>query len=388
MSKKRRQREGYPATHGPPPKRRAIGPSVRENSGVTVSKVPISANGIRITGPVDRNAAGPSGLAIDDLDAEEKSGYQSLDLLEQILLDPPRARTPSSLPLPTATEAARTGTDLLHGTRELPDLPVIQDTTVAFAPFTHQGVLKDTTTTDRGTSNLNYERLEFLGDAYLELIASRIILPRFPDFDPGKLSQTRQLLVCNETLADFSQRYDFHKRARLPPEIRRKEDSQDKGWIKVMGDIFEAYVAALIISEPESGFATAEQWLAELWEPLLLTQVNPDVADAKAKQVLATKVMTKGTKINYRDAAPPEKSKAAKGQIVFRIKVYYTGLGYKDVCLGSGKGPNKAEAGYDAAANALKHPKLKEIMAAKKEFDMQAKATREQQMAAQQTTDE
>lgn len=351
---------------------------VKNDSRTTFPAVSIFANGTRTDTSINQNAPGFKVLRIDDADLDEKSGYESLDLLEQTLLEPSNVQTPSSLPPPKTVVSAKTGTQSSHLARDLPALPFIQDLTIAEAPFTHQGVLKDVAISDRGTSNLNYERLEFLGDAYLELIATRVILPRFPFFDPGKLSQTRQLLVCNETLADFSQRYDFDKRAHLPEEIRRKQNSYEKGWIKVMGDIFEAYVAALIISDPENGFATAENWLTELWEPLLLTQVNPEVADAKAKQILATKIMTKGTKIDYRDAGPPEKSKTIKGQSIFRVRVCYTGLGYMDLCLGGGRGSNKAEAGYAAAAKALQNPVTTEIMAKKKEFDLKSKAEREQ----------
>ncbi|KAI4126707.1 MAG: hypothetical protein LQ338_003610 [Usnochroma carphineum] len=393
MPKKKRQREGDADSQFPPHKKRAE--LIQEQNRIDANRrAAIQAalqtrNGISAAGT---GADGPPGVRISNgsnTDAEERSGYQSLDLLEQILLSPPKAYTPSKLPPQKQDAPSSPGSQLPRPAKELPALPVIQDLNIAEAPFTHQGFLKDAAIADRGTSNLNYERLEFLGDAYLELIASRVILPRFPNFDPGKLSQTRQLLVCNETLADFSQRYDFHKRAHLPLEIRRKQDNNchDKVWTKVMGDIFEAYVAALIISDPENGFATAENWLSELWEPLLATQVNPQVADAKAKQVLATKIMTKGTKITYRDSGPPEISKSLKGSSIFRVRAYYTGLGFEELCIGGGKGSSKAEAGYDAAANALHHPKLREIMAKKREFDLQAKAEREQQMAAEKKMD-
>ncbi|KAL8987068.1 MAG: hypothetical protein Q9177_003695 [Variospora cf. flavescens] len=367
MSKKKREREGDTYMHAPPSKKRAqFAPDQQIFQG-GASNVVSSRNGAQQTGIPSNGNIG----------SEEKSGYQSLDLLEQILLEPSKVHTPSSLPSDHKTDRPMTD----HHAKELPALPVIQDLSIAEAPFTHQGVLKAAASGPRGRS-LNYERLEFLGDAYLELIASRVILPRFPQFDPGKLSQTRQLLVCNETLADFSHRYDFHKRAHLPVDIRRKQDVRDKAWIKVMGDIFEAYVAALIISDPENGFTTAEKWLAELWAPLLQTGINVEVVDTSAKELLSTKIMTTGTRIRYHDAAPPEKSKTIKGQSIFHVKIYYTGLGFEDVCIGGGKGSNKAEAGHNAARNAMNNTHLKSIMAMKKEFDSKSKAEKEELMAA------
>ncbi|KAL8760979.1 MAG: hypothetical protein Q9184_002865 [Pyrenodesmia sp. 2 TL-2023] len=381
MSKKRRQREGDPGTQGPPPKKQATSPSVKKNAGTAIPKLPISANDHPKKPAVKQNAAALKRPRNTEAEADEKSGYESLDLLEQILLDPPEAHTPSSLPAPNAGILGAAATQKSQVTRELPLLPIIRDLSISEAPFTHQAMLKDAERADRDeAANLNYERLEFLGDAYLELMASRVILPRFPFFDPGKLSQTRQLLVCNETLADFALRYNFHKRAHLPEEIKRKQDRRERGWVKVMGDIFEAYVAALIISDPENGFATAEQWLAELWEPILLTKVNPHLADAKAKQTLCTKIMSKGTLVDYRAAGPPEQT-SIKGRSIWHVSVYFTGFGYDKVCLGSGKGSNKAEAGAAAAANALQHERIPDLVAKKKESDLISKAEREQDLA-------
>ncbi|KAL8922506.1 MAG: hypothetical protein Q9208_005128 [Pyrenodesmia sp. 3 TL-2023] len=381
MSKKKRQREGDPYAQGPAPKKQATSTSAKKNARTAIPRMTISAKGHRKERAVKQNDIALKGLRNTEVEAKEKSGYQSLDLLEQILLDPPKAHTPSSLPTLDSGNLGAAATQKPQTKRELPPLPVIQDLSISESPFTHQAMLKDAERADRDeAANLNYERLEFLGDAYLELMASRVILPRFPFFDPGKLSQTRQLLVCNETLADFSQRYDFHKRAHLPEEIKRKQDRRERGWVKVMGDIFEAYVAALIISDPENGFATAEQWLAELWEPILLTKVNPQLADAKAKQTLCTKIMSKGTLVDYRAAGPPEQT-SIKGRSIWHVSVYFTGFGYDKVCLGSGKGSNKAEAGAAAAADALQNERIPDLMAKKKEFDLISKAEREQELA-------
>ncbi|KAI4206978.1 MAG: hypothetical protein LQ346_000810 [Caloplaca aetnensis] len=381
MSKKKRQREGNLNTHGPPLKKQATSPPVKKNAPMAIPKVPIPANGHRKATAVKQNASALRFPHNTEAEASEKSGYESLDLLEQILLEPPKAHTPSSLPNPNAGIVMPAATQTSQALRELPPLPVIQDSSISEAPFTHQAMLKDAERADRDeAAKLNYERLEFLGDAYLELIASRVILPRFPFFDPGKLSQTRQLLVCNETLADFALRYGFHKRAHLPEEIKRKQDRRERGWVKVMGDIFEAYVAALIICDPQNGFATAEQWLAELWEPILLTKVNPQLADAKAKQTLSTKIMSKGTHLDYRAAGPPEQT-SVKGRSLWHVRVYFTGFGYDNVYLGSGKGSNKAEAGAAAAANALEHDMIPALMAKKKESDLVSKVEREQGIA-------
>ncbi|KAI4184117.1 MAG: hypothetical protein L6R41_004971 [Letrouitia leprolyta] len=377
---KKKRLESFSDAQGPPQKKQALTSTVGRKLQCLVtpepsephSFSPLSSNDRSIG--TDRNHTVSQNLREEDENVEGEPGYKSLDLLEEILMEPSNLHVPSSLH--TGKSHAQTGNESNGGVvqNNLPKLPRIKDPRFHEAPFTHQGIPGAAETVHQGALSMNYERLEFLGDAYLELIASRYILPRFPRFDPGKLSQTRQLLVCNETLASFSERYGFDDRARLPSEIQRKKGTSDKIWIKVMGDVFEAYVAALIISDPENGYATAEKWLADLWEPLLQRNVNYKVMDPMAKQILSTKIMTKGCKITYRDDRSPEPSDAVKGRSTFFISVYYTGLGWTDLHLGSGSGSNKTEAGSNAATDALRHPGLGDIMARKKKFDRQSKA--------------
>ncbi|KAL8647140.1 MAG: hypothetical protein Q9226_006557 [Calogaya cf. arnoldii] len=250
-----------------------------------------------------------------------------------------------------------------HGP-QLPQLPPILDPSIAKTAFTHAGTLNAST-----PASASYERLEFLGDSYLGFLAAQIVHSRYPNFDPGKLSQARQLLVCNSTFARFSTQYKFHKRAELPAEIRAQENYHGKQWTKTMGDLFEAYVGAVITSDPDHGYATIDAWMTQLWEPLLSSQVETDDINRNAKQELSVKIMTKGTKLNYSEDAPVQKS-SLKGRDVYSMKVCYTGLGYQDFWLGTGKGSSKPEAGYVAASKALDHPELPAIMAKKKVQDL------------------
>src|SRR5690606_10445636 len=86
-----------------------------------------------------------------------------------------------------------------------------------------------------------------------------------PSLPPGQISQLRELLVKNETLAEFATDYGFDRRLSVPLDHR----GQAKRWIKIKGDVFEAYVAAVILSNPDSGFRSVESWLDELWLPKL-----------------------------------------------------------------------------------------------------------------------
>lgn len=256
----------------------------------------------------------------------------------------------------------------------LPELPEIRDISLADVPFTHRGFLGGNIAED---ANVSYDRLEFLGDAYLEIIATRVIFPRYPHYQAGKLSQTRQMLVRNDTLAVFSLAYGFDKRARLPKTLQTgSSGGQSKTWNKTMADIFEAYVAAVIISDSENGFSTAERWLTELWEPILSS--GDEYANLNGKVQLATKIMGKGVKIAYQDEGQPGLFKT-DGKILFQVGAYVTGWGWENAHLGSGKGWNKNEAGCRAAMEAISNPLTAQIAAIKRDFDFKTAQEKESQ---------
>ena len=95
--------------------------------------------------------------------------------------------------------------------KNLPPLPEINDSSLVESPFRHKSASYgyDRSST---TSDVTYERLEFLGDAYLELFASRLIYHHFPALQAGAQSQVRELLVKNETLSEYARLYGFQDR--------------------------------------------------------------------------------------------------------------------------------------------------------------------------------
>lgn len=256
------------------------------------------------------------------------------------------ARSPGEITLPSRD-------DLDSGHDESrPILPRIADTALEAAVFTHPGMNSHPKT--------SYDRLEILGDAYIELIATNFLWHKFPDISAGRISQIRERLVKNETLSGFSTMYGFDERASVPSDYL----SQPRRWTKTKGDIFEAYVAAVILSNPTSGYRLVEDWLRQLWTPMLL-----DVGDIetlpRAKETLAKKLMGKGVKLKYIDERVPEKLEG--GMQRFFIGVYLTGWGWDNRHLGSGQGPSKTIAGNQAAMKALQNTTLIAEIAAVRE---------------------
>ena len=259
----------------------------------------------------------------------------------------------------------------------LPPLPPVKDGELSIAPFKHKSTVSYNRSSS--TTDITYERLEFLGDAYIELIASRLIFERFTHLPAGQQSQLRELLVKNETLAEYSRAYDFDKRVEVGALVTMVEDSKhkgNKGFNKVCGDVFEAYVAAVILSDAEDGFAVVEKWLTALWAPKLVKAAknnrgyayNPSLAlmhgqdvdllkvyNPNAKGELQKRIVgSQETRLIYETYKDTVELKGDQlGQNRHFIALYLTGYGYERKLLGKGEGKNKVEAGNWAATEAM-----------------------------------
>jgi ribonuclease III len=261
-----------------------------------------------------------------------------------------------------------------HQNLQLPPIPPILNPTLQSQAFTHSACLDASQTDSHSAASLSYERLEFIGDAYIECIASRIVYARFPYSLPGKLSQIRESLVKNETLAGYAISYGFDRTLKIPRKVR--EAMTPKTWTKTLGDVFEAYVAAVVLSSPETGFSEAEAWLSMLWEDKLVEQAGTEL-NQHAKAELMRKLMGKGIKIEFREEREPQILKK-EGKSRFFIGAYLRGWGWENQHLGSGVGFSKGEAGIRAAMQALANvPLVDEIAAVKKAYDEEVRAKRE-----------
>jgi ribonuclease III len=231
--------------------------------------------------------------------------------------------------------------------KNLPELPSI-------SPQYEKCVFTHASLSSKNPSD-SYETLEFLGDAYLEIIASRLIwsLYNSQGFTAARMSQVREMLVKNETLSEYCIAYGLDARLAIQ-EGSRPADATSK--IKLNGDVFEAYVAAVVLSDPTRGTEKAEEWLSALWEEKL-NGVNTAAADDVSKGELQKRLSGKGVRLDYIDEKAPIIDKK-KGLETYFIGVYLTGWGYDKRHLGSGKGSSKKAAGYEAAKVALRNEEV------------------------------
>ncbi|KAK6210659.1 hypothetical protein LQW54_006008 [Pestalotiopsis sp. IQ-011] len=281
-----------------------------------------------------------------------------------------------------------------------PPLPTIRDATLERAVFTHAGLVKDATG--------SYERLEWIGDAYLYLMSSAFIYQTFPQLSAGRCSQYREILIRNKTLGKYTQQYGFDQRLRLPSEFQ-DQNTTKKQYGKILGDVFEAYVAGVVLGDPEHGLSNAASWIKTLWRGELQEELRKEFRDrpvdymngttlraplvaqhqgssiaapselptsddqpkavAPPKVRLAQAIGGKSIVISYRDQGEPKKEKKT-GLPWYTVGVFLDGWGVKDFNMGYGSALNKKEAGQKAAQVALDNKKmLRRFEQQKKEFD-------------------
>ncbi|KAI1780567.1 ribonuclease III [Hypoxylon cercidicola] len=271
----------------------------------------------------------------------------------------------------------------------LPPLPPVLDPVLEQAALTHSGMTTKPT-------EMSYERLEWIGDAYLYLMSTSFIYQTFPNLGAGRCSQFRERLIKNETLSNYTVQYGINKRTKFPPEfdlhgrIGGSQASQNAKK-KVLGDVFEAYVAAIILGDPE-GLSRALPWLKSLWSAMLAHEIRGeyksqaslihdrsgrgegnDEAQNAARQDLNPKVLlsqtvgTKGVKITYSDIGEPKKDKHSGKLPWYTVGVYFDGLGERNLKLGVGGALSKKEAGAIAARQALENKGLISRLQKKKE---------------------
>jgi ribonuclease-3 len=122
------------------------------------------------------------------------------------------------------------------------------------------------------------ERLEFLGDAVVDLVVADAIIVGHPELNQGTGSLTRSKVVNEASLAEAAKKLGLGDAVRLGRGEMKSGGSERPG---MLADAFEAVVAALYL---ESGFAAARAFvLAELGDVLEEAAAFPQDVDPKSR---------------------------------------------------------------------------------------------------------
>ena len=188
------------------------------------------------------------------------------------------------------------------------------------------------------------ERLEFLGDAVLNLIVGHILMRRYPDLKEGDLSRDRANLVNESQLAKMARSFDLGLYIQLG-----KGEIQTHGREKnsILADTFEALMAAVYL---DGGFDTAYQIIETNFQPLI-EHLRTTANNFDYKSQLQEKAQVDhGSMPNYsiiREDGPDHE------------KIFWVALKVLDIeTQGSGKSKKAAE--QDAARLALEILREKE----------------------------
>ena len=181
----------------------------------------------------------------------------------------------------------------------------------------------------------DYERLEFLGDAVLEMIASVFLYQNYPDMREGDMTKTRAALVCEDALHKCAEKVGLKDFVRLG---KGEEATGGRLRASIISDVMEALIGAIYL---DGGFAEAERFI----RALILREI-PDVPDAgdykSALQTLLQQEHKQNLRYEVVKESGPDHSK------VFEVAVYNG-----DALLGEGKGSSKQKAQQQAARAAL-----------------------------------
>jgi ribonuclease-3 len=183
------------------------------------------------------------------------------------------------------------------------------------------------------------ERLEFLGDAVLDLLASEYLLENFPGWSEGQLSKSRARLVNARSLELAARRLGIGEHLRLG---RGEEKTGGREKPALLADGFEAVVAAVFL---DAGLETAGELLRRVLFDQAVEERGERIAESDRKSALQELLQRSGrspAEYHLAGETGPDHRK------VFRVEVWADGN-----CLGSGEGRTKKEAEQKAARNAL-----------------------------------
>ncbi len=187
----------------------------------------------------------------------------------------------------------------------------------------------------------HYQRLEFLGDAVLELAVSRYLFTHFPNVQEGKLTFARARLVREETLFAASMKFGLGEFIRLSPG---EEHTGGRKKPSIVSDVMEAVFAAVYL---DGGYEEAERLILYALKEALSGDPFSGVTDHKSRLQMLTQKNGGRTPVYELVSASGEAHKP-----VFTMRVKLDG---QPLAEGSGSSKQAAQqAAAEIAYNKLK----------------------------------
>lgn len=213
-----------------------------------------------------------------------------------------------------------------------------QDTTLLETAFTHTSYANE----HRLLNISHNERLEFLGDAVLQLLISEYLYARFPDKPEGELSKLRSMMVREESLAGFSRDCQFDQYIRLG---KGEEKNGGRSRETILGDLFEAFLGALLLDQG-----------VEAVHSFITVHIIPKIEKGQFERVVDYKtqlqeILQAGGDVQIRYQVLQESGPA-------HAKEFLVGVFLNDQKLAQGLGRSKKLAEQEAAKKAIAERKV------------------------------
>jgi ribonuclease-3 len=183
------------------------------------------------------------------------------------------------------------------------------------------------------------ERLEFLGDACLDMTSAAWLYQRFPELDEGELTRLRSSLVRTERLAEFARELGLGEVVLLG---KGEAASGGRERIALLCDVFEAFVGAIYL---DGGHEAVEKFMEARFDRAVTRALDDgSLIDPRSRlQIWAQAELNATPRYTTIDSHGPDHAR----EFVVAVEV-------GEALRSQGQGRSKQEAAQDAAARLLR----------------------------------
>ncbi len=173
----------------------------------------------------------------------------------------------------------------------------------------------------------DYERLEFLGDAVLEMISSAFLYNKYPDKREGEMTKIRASLVCEPALAFCARDIELENYIRLG---KGEAAGGGRGKDSIVSDVMEAVIGAMYLDS--EGIEEPRRFIMQY----ILSDLEGKLLFYDAKSILQERVQKAGKEISYQVVAEEGPSHKRK----YTVALYVDG---EEISRGIGRSKKAAE---------------------------------------------
>lgn len=192
------------------------------------------------------------------------------------------------------------------------------------------------------------ERLEFLGDAFLDAIVGNELYRRMPRVNEGRLTKTRAVVVCEKSLSEIGNEMNIGDFLYLG---NGEAQTGGRGRDSIIADAIEAVIGAIFL---DAGYGPAEKFVLDSFDRIIQDAIDGKIFSDYKTEV--QELLQKGGRKPYisyvldRTEGPDHD------------KTFFVHLACNNVRMGSGTGKTKKEAEQEAAKASLEGGYLNNVL--------------------------